>query len=188
MTKKAIAAMTKSGHEIAGRDEPSGEPYKVGYGNPPVETRFQKGISGNGKGRPKKNRKGFARQVADFMLETTTAGGRQITWLEALIARLRKSALDGDPRSIDYLFALEGTGIVTSNGSRLAENEFSEVLEADARQRADELFQDWERDHQSSRKPPSLEEILRPLHNADYEWKLLYPKQLTADEQSTRPE
>jgi hypothetical protein len=28
-------------------------PYTVGYGKPPVHTRFQKGVSGNPRGRPR---------------------------------------------------------------------------------------------------------------------------------------
>lgn len=35
------------------QSEPEDEPYKVGYGKPPLETRFQPGVSGNRKGRPK---------------------------------------------------------------------------------------------------------------------------------------
>ena len=34
-------------------DSPESKPGPVGYGNPPEETRFQKGKSGNPKGRPK---------------------------------------------------------------------------------------------------------------------------------------
>jgi hypothetical protein len=35
-------------------DEMDGDDYKVGYGKPPLRTRFKKGESGNQKGRPKK--------------------------------------------------------------------------------------------------------------------------------------
>jgi hypothetical protein len=35
-------------------DEMDGGDYKVGYGKPPLRTRFKKGKSGNHKGRPKK--------------------------------------------------------------------------------------------------------------------------------------
>ena len=41
-----------SGHQAV----PSGE-YKVGFGKPPVESRFKKGSSGNCKGRPPKKKK-----------------------------------------------------------------------------------------------------------------------------------
>jgi hypothetical protein len=33
--------------------EPENDEYKVGYGKPPIATRFQPGVSGNRKGRPK---------------------------------------------------------------------------------------------------------------------------------------
>ena len=35
-------------------DKKSSDSYEVGYGRPPKNTRFQKGLSGNPKGRPKK--------------------------------------------------------------------------------------------------------------------------------------
>jgi hypothetical protein len=38
------------------KSESAPEPYEVGYGKPPRETRFQKGKSGNPKGRPKKEK------------------------------------------------------------------------------------------------------------------------------------
>ena len=40
--------------------------YKVGYQNPPIETRFKKGVSGNRKGRPK-GHKNFNTKLKYFL-------------------------------------------------------------------------------------------------------------------------
>ncbi len=37
------------------RSEPTAKSYDVGYGKPPIATRFQPGQSGNSNGRPRKN-------------------------------------------------------------------------------------------------------------------------------------
>jgi hypothetical protein len=41
----------RRGNEINGGDE---KPYRVGYGRPPLETRFKPNQSGNPKGRPRR--------------------------------------------------------------------------------------------------------------------------------------
>lgn len=46
------------------KEQPSPKPGAVGYRQPPVETRFRKGVSGNPKGRPKKD-KPATRPISD---------------------------------------------------------------------------------------------------------------------------
>ena len=73
--------------------------YEVGYGNPPQDTQFQKGVSGNPRGRPKK--------VADFDSEllreskspiTITDNGRRsrISKHAGVIKQLINKALTGN--------------------------------------------------------------------------------------------
>lgn len=74
--------------------------YVVGYGRPPVSTRWPKGISGNPAGRPKKGRK----RVADILEEvlgqeliiTEKGISRQVTVLEAIVHRLMHKANAGN--------------------------------------------------------------------------------------------
>ena len=58
--------------------------YEVGYGKPPKDTQFQKGVSGNPRGRPKKSRDfdhELIRESESFM--TINENGRPKTDLEA---------------------------------------------------------------------------------------------------------
>jgi len=86
----------------------------TGYKQPPIKNQFQKGQSGNPRGRPKK--------VPDFLEDAVTifgapvngqANGKEITlsMLQAMFRRLCRDALKGDNaalrRVIDLMLTLE---------------------------------------------------------------------------------
>jgi len=80
--------------------------YAVGYGKPPVHSRFQKGRSGNPKGRPKGS-KGFAaivRRELEALVEVRQNGQvKKITKREVIIKQLVNRAAEGKLREIELL-------------------------------------------------------------------------------------
>ena len=98
------------------RDEPASTPAPapapapaVGYGRPPIHTRFPPGRSGNPKGRAKGAR-GLKTEVLE-MLNTPVIvreGGRKrkISTQRAVLARLREQSLKGEARAIEKLLQL----------------------------------------------------------------------------------
>jgi hypothetical protein len=81
--------------------------YEIGYGRPPLHTRFPKGSSGNPKGRPRRA-KSAATLVRSALRERITVreNGRvkRITKLDAIIRQLVNKALNSDYRAIEFLF------------------------------------------------------------------------------------
>lgn len=73
--------------------------YDTGYCKPPVDTRFQKGASGNPRGRPKGSRN-LATLVARVFSRTVVAqdNGRQrrISVAEAMVTKIMAKAVSGD--------------------------------------------------------------------------------------------
>lgn len=87
-----------------------GEPtYDVGYGKPPVHSRFKPGQSGNPKGK-KKGTKGFKSVVTSILNEKvsvkTHRGTKKIAKVEALIHANLTNALKGDPKATDRILKL----------------------------------------------------------------------------------
>jgi hypothetical protein len=81
---------------------PPGQPYDIGYGKPPVATRFPKGTSGNPGGRPRRS------ETADTLLAKILArkvtvrdgnGVQKLTVLETMLRSLANSAARGDLRA-----------------------------------------------------------------------------------------
>lgn len=73
----------------------------VGYMSPPEHTRFQKGKSGNPRGRPKKKDDIYTLLQRVLKRKVRLKGeDRQMPIREALIRKLRDLALSGDPRAI----------------------------------------------------------------------------------------
>lgn len=103
------------------------QPYKVGFGKPPLETRFQKGQSGNPSGRPKgkRNMATIFKSVSNETLVITENGERKtITKLEASFKQLVNKAASGDHPSIKLLIQVmnvieqeQETGVVKYSNS-----------------------------------------------------------------------
>jgi hypothetical protein len=89
-------------------DAPSRD-YEVGYGRPPMATRFRPGGIGNPKGRPKKQKPvGQSIEAALMTRVTIEVNGRPriVTALEVIIRNLVSAAARGDTRAINTLFTL----------------------------------------------------------------------------------
>jgi hypothetical protein len=84
-------------------------PYEVGYGKPPRARRFQKGVSGNPKGRPKGTRN-LATIVQKESRQQVRVNGphgvRTVTKLEAVVMQLTNKSAQGDPRATRVLIPL----------------------------------------------------------------------------------
>jgi hypothetical protein len=77
--------------------------YPVGYGKPPKEGQFEKGRSGNPKGRPRgsKNIATLFSQITLELIQVKENGKtKTMTRLEAVLLQMTKRALSGDPRTM----------------------------------------------------------------------------------------
>jgi Family of unknown function (DUF5681) len=84
--------------------------YTVGYGRPPLKTRFRPGHSGNPKGRPKgsKSAASMARDTLERQVPVTERGCRRNMTVRAVAFwRLAEKALSGDVKALAYLLSLE---------------------------------------------------------------------------------
>ena len=77
------------------------KPFTAGYMKPPTAHRFQKGTSGNPKGRPKTPETPYTALQKVLDRKVSLAGsGRKIPIREALLLRLRELAHGGDRRAV----------------------------------------------------------------------------------------
>ena len=95
----------------------AGEEYPIGYGKPPVATRFKKGVSGNPRGRPTP-KPDIYEMLTDrlFMPVVVKEQGRirKTPYLKAFLAKAQADALRGHPKPfIDLLKFLDASGLVS---------------------------------------------------------------------------
>jgi len=82
------------------------ESIRIGYGNPPIHTRFRKGESGNPRGRPKGTLNMatvLARTLREKVSINENGQRKVITKLEAAVKQLVNKAASGDLRALRHL-------------------------------------------------------------------------------------
>jgi hypothetical protein len=117
--------MTKP-HDTAGgggSDVGGGEDETVGYMKPPKATRWQKGQSGNPKGRrPKEKVENLTVLFDEILMEEipVTINGRsqKMSKLHAIIEQVRNKALQGEPKAVRALLQLsKSAGILSKSAA-----------------------------------------------------------------------
>ena len=88
----------------------NGGDYEVGYGRPPKATRFQPGVGGNPRGRPK-GRKNLKTELFDELGRKTAVdekGGRRrlMSHQTIIVKRLVARAAKGDGRAVEQVLRL----------------------------------------------------------------------------------
>jgi hypothetical protein len=116
--------------------EPTGD-YAVGYGKPPRHAGFQKGRSGNPKGRPKgsKNLATLVAQALDEKVMFTEDGRRRrVTKRELVVTQLVNKSAAADLRAIKQLTDIVQSAERRSEGSAAAPSEPAAQLTAPDRE------------------------------------------------------
>ena len=84
--------------------------YEVGWGRPPVQTRWKPGRSGNPKGRPagRKNLDTLFYEALTQTLEVRQGGKvRKMSAMEGIVHRIVAAALSGDFKAASFLMSKE---------------------------------------------------------------------------------
>lgn len=107
----------------------------VGYGSPPLHSRFKPGQSGNPRGRSKGSLN-FATDLKTVLLAPVALndGGRsrRVTTQKAALLRLREKALKGDVRALDKLlsYAMAMSGSAEEDATKSPSVDDQAILEA----------------------------------------------------------
>jgi hypothetical protein len=112
-----------------------GSDYQVGYGKPPMHSRFKKGESGNPKGRPKGSKNVatlLEKELKQRVLVTENGRRRSITKQEAMLKHLVNKAVSGDRRLmqllLDEMRLLEAQAALSSSGKEVLAEADREVM------------------------------------------------------------
>ncbi len=82
----------------------------MGYGKPPVETRFKKEQSGNSKGRPKMHpslQAEISRELKQKVAINENGTRKKITKRQAIVKRLVNDAINGNTPPLLWTYLLE---------------------------------------------------------------------------------
>jgi len=104
--------------------------YDVGYGKPPKRSQFQKGQSGNPKGRPKGSLNvatALERELNQRVTIKENGVTRSITKFEAAIKQMVNKAATGDAKAIQFLMSV----LNVSNGGAPGEAPLNVPIDAD---------------------------------------------------------
>jgi hypothetical protein len=118
--------------------------YTVGYGKPPrANRRFQQGVSGNPKGRPK-GRKNLATVVIKESQQRVRVNGpggsRTVTKLEAAIMQLVNKSAQGDLRaSREFISLIQRSEENVDSGGSIAFSELDQQVIAGLRRRMENI-------------------------------------------------
>jgi hypothetical protein len=100
-----------SGEDSEVRLQATGD-YEVGYGRPPIPTRFKKGQSGNRRGRPKGS-KNIATYLDEILQERVSVreGGKikRMSRVQAMLHNVTLKAMKGDHKALSSIIALART-------------------------------------------------------------------------------
>jgi hypothetical protein len=92
--------------ENTGEQSSAASGYAVGYGKPPLHTRFRKGSSGNPRGRPRRKTDLASLLTAALDQPTSSEGRNTGTQREAIVAALVEKSASGDLQATKLLFEL----------------------------------------------------------------------------------
>jgi hypothetical protein len=105
------------------KDPHKGGDYDIGYGKPPTQTQFQKGVSGNPRGRPKgsKNLKSLARKVMNTKVTLRENGKtRTVSKAEAMLMAVFNRGLSGDASAARISLSVMQLALAESEGQGAA--------------------------------------------------------------------
>lgn len=105
-----MSVFRKASCDVSKKQKLQSKRYSVGYGKPPVRTRFKRGQSGNLQGRPQGTRsaRSMARATLEQRIVVRGTGARnRMSVREIAFQRLAEKAMDGDLKALTFLLGLE---------------------------------------------------------------------------------